>query len=78
VIRGCYGKILNETNCSAQLVKNSAVRVGQKHFMVNELQPMTAKKCSVTVCGCVYGTEIWSEMVFLMNPAGTEASFGFC
>ena len=42
--RGC-GKILNETNCYERHVKNSAVRVGQKHFMVNGLKPMTAKLC---------------------------------
>ena len=32
--------------------------------------------CSVTFCGYVYGTEIWSEIVFLMNPAGTQTNFG--
>jgi hypothetical protein len=41
--RGCCGKILNETYCCAQHVKNSAGRIGYKHFMVNELQTVTVK-----------------------------------
>jgi len=70
---------LKETNFHAQHVKNSAVHVGQKRFMTNELEPVTAKNvCSVTFHDYVYGTEIWSKIVFLMNPAGTQANFGFC
>jgi hypothetical protein len=37
--------MLNETNCYAQHVDNSAGHVGYKHLMVNELQPVTAKTC---------------------------------
>jgi len=33
----------NAMHCYAQHVENSAGPVGYKHFMVNELQPVTAK-----------------------------------
>lgn len=54
--RGCCGKILNETNCYAQHVKNSAGHVGYEHFMVNGWQPVAAKICvlALFVIMCIF------------------------
>ena len=34
--------------------------------------------CSGAFHAYVYGTKMWSEIAFIMNPTVTQAHFGFC
>jgi len=74
-------EILYMTCHFAQKLENHVGRVfSPKQLKVNELQLMTAAEiyvCVVTFHACGYGTEVQSEMIFLVNSGSNHTGMWF-